>query len=234
MENYRITFGLVAFGEKASLPEAEYVDAVDYLREEWRNAQGQIHSAHGPAVIARCPKTHGIIGMYWFRAGKLHRDEGPAIINTGEEQQLDNPDRPPTLVRRWWFSDGLQHRDGAPSHLVTGEFDVEEWTVRGKKHREGGPAYYRREDGVVISEDWCLSGLPHRVDGPATIRRHWTSAVIEEESWYLNGQLHRIGGPAYIGRDHLSGELQAEEFHKYGVEVAPEVVGATRRFIPSL
>jgi hypothetical protein len=61
-----------------------------------------------------------------------------------------------------------------------------EWLLRGKLHREDGPA---REDADG-TKNWCLNGKLHRIDGPAV---EWDDRPNE---WFLNGKRHRSDGPA--------------------------------------
>jgi hypothetical protein len=53
-----------------------------------------------------------------------------------------------------------------------------EWLLRGKLHREDGPA---REDADG-TKNWCLNGKLHRIDGPAV---EWDDRPSE---WFLNGK----------------------------------------------
>jgi hypothetical protein len=40
----------------------------------------RLHRLHGPAMIGRDTTTGVVIHEEWYRHGKLHRDDGPAII----------------------------------------------------------------------------------------------------------------------------------------------------------
>ena len=42
-------------------------------REEWRDNAGRLHRLSGPAVIYNDGE------MWWYKRGKRHRDDGPAI-----------------------------------------------------------------------------------------------------------------------------------------------------------
>lgn len=80
---------------------------------------------------------------------RLHREGGPAIIQTYSET---------------WAINGNAHREDGPASYSTAS-DIEnweEWYRHGIKHRIGGPA--------SISSDrwgWYENGLLHRYDGPA-------------------------------------------------------------------
>ena len=75
----------------------------------------------------------------WFRNGKQHRDDGPAV------EWLDG-------TKEWWVG-GKRHREGAPA-TVTAE-GREVWWVNGKRHRVDGPAVINKDDTV----EWWLNGV---------------------------------------------------------------------------
>jgi hypothetical protein len=60
------------------------------------------------------------------------------------------------------------------------------WYLNGKRHREDGPAFDRREGYKA----WWLNGNRHREDGPAV------ESPDGDKAWYLNGKRHREDGPA--------------------------------------
>lgn len=63
--------------------------------------------------------------------------------------------------------------------------DNKYWRLRGKLHRDDGPAI-EYADG---SNSWYLHGELHREGGPAVTRE-------TSKSWYKHGELHREDGPA--------------------------------------
>lgn len=62
----------------------------------------------------------------------------------------------------------------------------EYWYVRGKLHREDGPA----EVWPNMYSKWYRYGKLHRVGGPAVEWKHGPC------QYYFNGKLHRLDGPA--------------------------------------
>jgi hypothetical protein len=62
-------------------------------------------------------------GQQWYKNSKLHRDDGPAVIDIDGEQQ--------------WYINGERHRDDGPA--ITGGGN-EWWYINGKRHRINGPA----------------------------------------------------------------------------------------------
>jgi len=81
------------------------------------------HREDGPAVI-----YDGGRQKRWYRYGKLHRVDGPAIITSD-------------LVEEWYI-DGKRHRlDGPAVEWLNGrESGRKEWWINGFVHREDGPA----------------------------------------------------------------------------------------------
>lgn len=78
----------------------------------------------------------------WYKNGKLHRDNGPAIINTSETFG--------TL--RAWYKNGKCHRAGAPAIIRDGS---KHWYYNGKLHRPVGPAV-EYTDGNKL---WYINGV---------------------------------------------------------------------------
>jgi len=59
-----------------------------------------------------------------FKDGKLHNDNGPAIVYSNGTQE--------------WYKDGKCHRDNGPAIVYSNGYKV--WYKNGKYHREDGPA----------------------------------------------------------------------------------------------
>ena len=93
----------------------------------------------------------------YYKDGKLHREDGPAVIKG--------------KIQEWWLN-GVRHREDGPA-ATQGSF--EEWFLNGKYHRVGGPAIIEGK-----YQAWYQNNKMHREDGPAVIdgTRH---------GWYLNG-----------------------------------------------
>lgn len=118
---------------------------------------------------------HAVIfpnGGRWYRWGKLHRENGPAVISVDIEK---------------WYQDGKIHRDGGPA--VINILEWEEWWQNGKLHRDNGPAVIYYEGG----KSYYKKGKLHRDDGPA---QDYTEEM--HNRWYLNGKRHRKDGPSCI------------------------------------
>jgi len=74
----------------------------------------------------------------WYRDGKYHRDDGPAVENANGDLE--------------WIIDGVRHREGGPAMTTTS--GQESWWANGKLHRVDGPAY-THPDG---SMEWWFDG----------------------------------------------------------------------------
>ena len=83
--------------------------------------------------------------QYWYRDGKPHRDNGPAVIFADGAQ--------------YWYRDGKLHRDDGPACVNGAQY----WYRDGKLHRDDGPAVIFA-DGA---QHWYRDGKLHRDDGPA-------------------------------------------------------------------
>ena len=65
--------------------------------------------------------------------------------------------------------------------------NYEEYSLKGKLHKEDGPAYiYYHKNGSIWSKHYCINGGLHREDGPALIR-YYKDGSIWDEYYYLNG-----------------------------------------------
>ncbi len=65
------------------------------------------------------------------------------------------------------------------------------WLLRGKKHREDGPA---RIGPKGILQVWYKHGVVHREKGPAVIEAN-------RKAWFKDGVYHRKDGPAIEKND---------------------------------
>jgi len=74
----------------------------------------------------------------WSINGKLHREDGPAIIR-------DNG------TKKWYINDKLHREDGPALIWANG---TQEWWINDKLHREDGPALIRA-DGT---QEWWING----------------------------------------------------------------------------
>lgn len=125
----------------------------------WRKGKMHRDENEGPAY------KDAYVEMY-IRNGKVHRKNGPAVINhnTGEQE---------------WFRNGQPHRDEkdgpAYERESTGAF---RYVQNGITNRSDGPAI-RDDNG---NQAWMVNGQPHRLDGPALEYPNGTS------HFYVDGQ----------------------------------------------
>lgn len=159
--------------------------------EKWHE-DGQLHREDSPAV------TYSDGSECWYNKGKIHRDGGPAFISENCEA---------------WFVNGHLHRENAPAFIYKNDYEekadisingqqlgikgffrdieilknsVEQWWIKGKLHREDGPALIRK-DGTKL---WFRYNRLHRENGPAVI---YPNGSCE---WWFKNKLHRADGPA--------------------------------------
>jgi hypothetical protein len=74
--------------------------------------------------------------QYWFLNGKVHREDGPAVIGLNGTQS--------------WCRNGKRHREDGPAYIRAD--GTQHWHLNDNLHREDGPAVIR-PDG---SKEWYL------------------------------------------------------------------------------
>ena len=86
-----------------------------------------------------------VAGMrrYYNNSGRLHREEGPAVIWPNGECE--------------WYRNGLRHRDNGPA--IEWPDGSKEWYQNGQRHRDGGPAVLSS-----VAEYWFLHGVGYSED----------------------------------------------------------------------
>jgi hypothetical protein len=142
------------------------------------------------AVIAECRITreYGENVERWFRRGRLHREDGPAIIcyNNGR------------ITSEYWYRNGKRHRDDGPASICyeNGKIISEYWYHDGKLHRDDGPASIWYKDGQITNEYWVYNDALHRVNGPAKVL--YNNGKTTEEWWFRDDKLCPIGVLASI------------------------------------
>lgn len=103
--------------------------------------QSTLHRLDGPAV-----ELDNV--LVWFQNGKVHRDDGPAIVYLEWGDTNPNYD---TIEE--WHQYGILHRTTGPAIIyVNGSY---EWVQNGRLHREDGPAQYWSPDS---SHHWYILG----------------------------------------------------------------------------
>jgi hypothetical protein len=80
--------------------------------------KGKLHREDGPAVI------YSDGDQFWYQNGKVHREDGPAVIYPNGVQ--------------YWYQNGLRHREDGPAVIYSNGDQL--WYQNGKLHREDGPA----------------------------------------------------------------------------------------------
>jgi len=107
-------------------------------------------------------------GIHEYKVdGKLHREDGPALITDDGYQS--------------WYKNGKWHRADGPACIWPD--GTQQWCRNGKLHRENDPAHI----GADGKQYWYKNGKCHREDGPAII---YASGA---QSWWINDKLHRVG-----------------------------------------
>lgn len=122
----------------------------------WRDSVGKVHRADGPAIYDITPESRL---SKWYKHGKYHRENGPAI-------ELYNG---AVLVEENWFYEGELHRADGPAFFHRASYHVETgWYQHGKVHCLTGPAkiFHHTTENIVVKE-WFVLGQRHRTDGPA-------------------------------------------------------------------
>lgn len=114
-----------------------------------------------------------------------------------------------TVVERWKLK-GKYHREDGPAHVETNPdgYRREEWWIGGRKHREDGPAEITTEPDGFRGEEWWINGLRHREGGPAFITTYPDGTHRDE--WWINDRRHREDGPAVIQKGPDEGSIHEE------------------------
>jgi hypothetical protein len=86
-------------------------------------------------------KTDQYGDSYWYINGKLHREDGPAMITSDG-------------IKRWFLKGEYHREDGPAIEYPNGD---KSWYLNGKYHREDGPAL-EFSDGV---NSWYKNGQPY-------------------------------------------------------------------------
>ncbi|WP_417729051.1 hypothetical protein [Roseovarius sp.] len=208
-----------------------------------------LHRELGPASIHSI-YVNGILDSrheQWYRKGVLHREDGPATIDVGY-----NDDGTIAYETEGWYVDGELHRvDGPAVTSATPEGSAETWYLRGKEDRRGtGPEIVKRSDqfkaaqlayaeqtGIdvvppfgldlgVDSAEWYENGFEHRTDGPASISIGVDGFVLEEY-WMQQNKLNREGDLPAVIRYWPGGKVREERWYiddKLGRVAGPAVI----------
>ena len=144
--------------------------------------------SNGPGAVWRY--SDGTTEEFYYRDGKIHRDDGPAWIF----RYADG-----SVLSEEYYRDGKIHRDDGPAwsfHTADGSVWREDYYRNDKLHREGGPA---RIIGMLSpegpQEEYFRDGKYHREDGPAIIRHNSGRKCL---AYYRDGKPYPANGPAYF------------------------------------
>ena len=120
----------------------------------------------------------------WTKNGKLHRTDGPALLEYHKSG---------FLWLKAYYHNGLSHKKVGPATITykaNGKLSSEEYYIDGGLHREDGPAtieYFDHGDGIEW-EAWYVNGSMHREDGPAELEYDIKGNVVQT-IWALNGEM---------------------------------------------
>jgi hypothetical protein len=104
------------------------------------------------------------------KQGRLHRDDGPAMILTDNEWSLElNLNE---IIQEY---PNIHH--------------IEAWYTHGKLNRENGPAKTTIKNGKIESQEWYKNGKYHRIGGPANVYISQGSGKFKDEDFYIEGKL---------------------------------------------
>jgi hypothetical protein len=106
-------------------------------------------------------KFEGQTSTHWYKNGKLHRIDGPAI------EHKDGS--------KYWIQNGLSHREDGPAlEYADGR---KEWYINGQLHRLDGPAI-EKPNGDKF---WYQEGVLHRSsNGPSVEFAGGTSFYVNK------------------------------------------------------
>ena len=109
-------------------------------------------------------KLHSDNAKTWWLNGKLHRENGPARIDT-----LRNA--------IYWYLNGKLHREDGPAHEWNGN---KEWWLNDKLHREDGPAV-----------EFADGKIKYYLNGKKIISRDYNSPEFKKR-WQKLLELERV------------------------------------------
>lgn len=144
----------------------------------------------------------------YHRYGKLHREDGPAIIYEIGISKF----------KEIWYRNGKKHRLDGPADIQYSlkndiRYDNEErWYRNGKQYRLDGPAYtIKNPKGELKLEIWYENGSCGRLDGHSKIEYRRDSRIFH----YGKTPLHNDKGPVMVEYD-LNGDMISELWMQYG------------------
>jgi hypothetical protein len=171
-----------------------YVGSV-LIKLESFNDKDELHKLNAPAII-NYDNNGKKISKYWYKNGKLHRDEDKYAYAEYDNSGWHKVQK--------WYKDGKIHRDGdLPAQIVYNKDDkiTKTWYKDDEIFRDNNLAPIIDYDfGYVYMKTWCnKDGTIHR-DGDLPAREYYSSynEILMAKTWYKNGNIHRDGDlPAY-------------------------------------
>ena len=175
----------------------DYINGVKCVVEDgtkkWYK-DGKLHRENGPAIEYTSGRKE------WYKNGKLHRENKPAIEHANGD--------------KYWYNDGNMHRDG-DKPAVEYTSGRKEWYKNGERHRDGDkPAIEHANE----HKSWWKDGNMHRDgDKPAI---EYANGTLE---WYKNGERHRDDDkPAVESTNGDKSWWKDGKFHREGDKPAIE------------
>jgi len=151
-------------------------DMRTWKSREWW-IDGKLHRENGPAIITKWPG--GFSRIEYYIGGVRHRVDRPAIV---EKTRMG-------VSRLDWYTRGELHNDTSPAVLhfhINRKISLREWYSHGVFHRDDGPAREKyTETGELRRTEWWQHGQRHNANGPAIIKNNGKTTM-----WYRNGRMH--------------------------------------------
>ena len=104
--------------------------------------------------------------IFWYKNGKLHRDNDLAAYFRFNEGQLTEQE---------WYKEGELHRDN--NMIARDWYDLKQWIVHGKLHRTDGPAeieIHHTKDSIEEYKTWYID------DTEYSIEEYWNHPTVVE------------------------------------------------------
>jgi hypothetical protein len=150
----------------------------------------KLHRDNGPAVIEKG------VEMY-YKNGIIHNDQGPAIIYTmrnGKKEEyyyLHGSKVSQSNFEKFKNNNHTTKNVKTSNHYFDTNSENYTTTIVGNEEKR------TYSNGKI---EYLLDGLRHRDNGPAYI-------ADDVEKYYYNGKLHRIDGPAIVYKDNNASNL---------------------------
>jgi hypothetical protein len=109
----------------------------------------------------------------WYKNGKLHREDGPAIEYNGTKE---------------WYKNGKLHREDGPAIEWTD--GSESWYLNCKYHREDGPALIYRSGKKL----WFLNGKEYTEEEYQKVLNPVKELTVKEVSELLGYNVKIVKG----------------------------------------